>query len=503
MKLSFRMITRSACILILVLSAGSGFANHPEIQGDPADSTQNISSRIFRVLVLNFDPIIESQGNSRLHEVLSWNDPHNLAEDYMNDLNNVSNSSVKYQIVQWTDADEYPALIDGFQYTDDSYLTAWYNHGPWHTPDMADYYKIISDYNIEARIASGEIDEVFMFGAPYFGFYESRMAGPGAYDVNSPGMPDVNSSRLFIMMGFSYERGVESMLEDYGHRTESIMTHVYGSWNIEPKHTWDNFTLYEQYAPGNASCGNVHYAPNAIRAEDDYDYGNPNYVWSTCDDWLYNWPYLEGTKKWVNASEWGGGSARSYFIWWFRHLPNRPGINQDGRQNSWWKYVADFNCYPESGGRPGACAQPPIALCGPDKLKCETKGAPVQFNASASYDPDGTITSYNWEFGDGTNGTGVAPKHVYQNYRWNDSAYLPFIANLTVTDNSASTNRTSQKVVVWMPCDTNGDGRVNILDASVIGLRWRSADVCADTNNDGRVDILDAACIGRIWGKTA
>ena len=147
--------------------------------------------------------------------------------------------------------------------------------------------------------------------------------------------------------------------------------------------------------------------------------------------------------------------------------------------------------------------KPPIADCGPDILKCENAGVPVQFNASASYDPDGTIISYNWEFGDGTNGTGVAPKHIYESYRWNGSQYMPFIANLTVTDNSASTNRTSQKVVVWMPCDTTGDGRANILDASVIGLRWRSADACADTNNDGRVDILDAACIGRIWGKTA
>jgi parallel beta-helix repeat protein len=147
--------------------------------------------------------------------------------------------------------------------------------------------------------------------------------------------------------------------------------------------------------------------------------------------------------------------------------------------------------------------EPPVALCGPDKIRCENAGAPVQFNASASYDPDGTIVSYYWEFGDGTNGTGMAPKHIYKSYRWNGSAYLPFIVNLTVTDNNASTNRTSQKVVIWMPCDTNGDGRVNIIDASAIGLRWRSADPCADTNNDGKVDISDAACIGWNWGKTA
>jgi len=28
------------------------------------------------------------------------------------------------------------------------------------------------------------------------------------------------------------------------------------------------------------------------------------------------------------------------------------------------------------------------------------------------------------------------------------------------------------KVVIWIPGDANGDGKVNILDASVVGLKW-------------------------------
>lgn len=130
-------------------------------------------------------------------------------------------------------------------------------------------------------------------------------------------------------------------------------------------------------------------------------------------------------------------------------------------------------------------------------------GSPVQFDGSASSDPEGSIVSYSWEFGDGTTGIGVAPKHTYSTHRWNGSAYLPLTVNLTVIDNAGLTNTTSQKVVIWIAGDANGDGKVSIIDASFVGLRWGSNDACADLNNDGKVNILDASIIGLNWGKTA
>ena len=39
-----------------------------------------------QVLVLNFDPIVQSRGDRPLHEVLGWNDPHTLTEGYIADL---------------------------------------------------------------------------------------------------------------------------------------------------------------------------------------------------------------------------------------------------------------------------------------------------------------------------------------------------------------------------------------------------------------------------------
>ncbi|MBK8430554.1 MAG: hypothetical protein IPL28_04385 [Chloroflexi bacterium] len=45
---------------------------------------------------------------------------------------------------------------------------------------------------------------------------------------NAPALENTNQAkRRFVMMGFSYQRGVGEMLENMGHRAESIMKHVY------------------------------------------------------------------------------------------------------------------------------------------------------------------------------------------------------------------------------------------------------------------------------------
>ncbi len=52
----------------------------------------------------------------------------------------------------------------------------------------------------------------------------------------------------------------------------------------------------------------------------------------------------------------------------------------------------------------------------------------MQFDGSASTDPDGTITSYAWNFGDGATGTGSVIWHQY-------ASVGSFAVTLTVTDN--------------------------------------------------------------------
>jgi len=70
--------------------------------------------------------------------------------------------------------------------------------------------------------------------------------------------------------------------------------------------------------------------------------------------------------------------------------------------------------------------------------------ATVTFNASASYDVDGTIVSYTWNFGDGNVTTVGTPiiTHIY-------TAEGLYMVNLTVTDNDNLSGSYSQQIRVW------------------------------------------------------
>jgi len=70
----------------------------------------------------------------------------------------------------------------------------------------------------------------------------------------------------------------------------------------------------------------------------------------------------------------------------------------------------------------------------------------VAFNASASYDPDGSITTYSWDFGDGNMTTVTIPtiEHVF-------AAYAIYTVTLTVTDNDGLTGSGTQVVEVVDP----------------------------------------------------
>ena len=74
---------------------------------------------------------------------------------------------------------------------------------------------------------------------------------------------------------------------------------------------------------------------------------------------------------------------------------------------------------------------------------------PVQFDASESYDPDGEIVVYNWDFGDGTVGEGMHTEHVFPRQQ---SEYL---VTLTIIDDSGAAN-SSVRTVIVLGCDTCG-----------------------------------------------
>ncbi len=90
---------------------------------------------------------------------------------------------------------------------------------------------------------------------------------------------------------------------------------------------------------------------------------------------------------------------------------------------------------------------------------------PVNFNGSGSSDPDGSIVSYAWTFGDGGTGSGVAPSHTYAN----PGSYT---ATLTVTDNNGATASNSVGITVTSDVPNAPSGLSASVSGRAVTLRW-------------------------------
>ena len=320
-----------------------------------------------RVLVIVYDPMVDALKNLRLVEWgiknRGWKSIDELLAGYIGDVDECSGGMVKYNVVQRIDVDEFPVKVDGFRYTALEYLDMYTNHpDKYHQPDRIDYYKVIADHKLNERVNNNEIDEVWLFTFPFSGTYESIMCGTSAFWCNSAPLENT-SGRRYVIMGFSYERGIGEMEEDLGHRAESLLGRIhrcedfvgwtYG-WDrsrqpyvkLDPNrydavkfaatNLFAKFLLFDKIAPGNSQCGNVHYAPNS---DSDYNWGNSKPVPTAADDWL-NFPNLTGAQKTQNASAWGNDDIRGHHRWWFQRFPHVAG-RTNGIRNNWWSYICD------------------------------------------------------------------------------------------------------------------------------------------------------------------
>jgi hypothetical protein len=307
-------------------------------QPEKAKDDEPIQPLSPRALVIVYDPVVDSAKRVKLSKYMNWNNVDDLIAGYIADIAECSGGLVQYRVVEQIDVDEFPLKADGFRYDAASFLAVMNQTVPAHDPDLVDYHRIMADHHLIERITAGDFDEVWLFGFPYCGFYESRMAGRGAFWCNAPPMEGTREClHRFVMMGFSYQRGVGEMLEDLGHRAESVLNkvfeHTQGDANL-----WKRFSRYDKVAPGQAEVGMMHFAPNS---ESDYDWGNMRLVPSRCDDWL-NFPNLQNVARPVNCAEWGNGDIRLHHKWWFNHLPKVTG-GANGIAHNWWKYFIDPN----------------------------------------------------------------------------------------------------------------------------------------------------------------
>jgi PKD repeat protein len=73
-------------------------------------------------------------------------------------------------------------------------------------------------------------------------------------------------------------------------------------------------------------------------------------------------------------------------------------------------------------------------------------GYTIIFDGSASNDPDGSLESFTWNFGDGTTATGVTTQHTFP-------AAADYHVTLAVTDNLGKTATTTQTISIFQETD--------------------------------------------------
>lgn len=175
------------------------------------------------------------------------------------------------------------------------------------------------------------------------------------------------------------------------------------------------------------------------------------------------WIYINGSF----IGHWGGNCHQGGCV-------NRPGctVNTDVPAIDVTNYLqSGINVIAAHISDGGCCAsefdllftidkiEPPVAsfTYSPENPKVNEE---ITFDASSSYDPDGTIVKYEWNFGDGTSAEGKVVTHTY-------SKSGTYTVTLTVTDNNGLPGTASvglrltcggkefREMIVCPPC---GDG---------------------------------------------
>lgn len=294
-----------------------------------------------QVYVLDFDPLID--GTRSLSVAQGWNDPIVLQDQYRADVGQASGGIVAQRLVGVSVVRGYPVKADGFTFTNATYLGCLADSSPGYCGELIDYGAVLNtvfDRQVGSpcmAIARDRVDEVWLWGGPWFGYLEHRLV---AAKTLCAGV-----ARPFEVMGFSYERGESEMLHDLGHRAEALIQAAIGLA------LWDRFdgqrARYSQdfacpsqpdaghpeVDSGVAHAGNVHFPPNAYC---HYQYDRDHPVVSDADDWA-NFPDLTGRTTVVNATTWGA-TQRGFLVWWLGRMPRRAGAT-DGIERDWWRYI--------------------------------------------------------------------------------------------------------------------------------------------------------------------
>jgi len=168
------------------------------------------------------------------------------------------------------------------------------------------------------------------------------------------------------------------------------------------------------------------------------------------------------------------------------------GVGKGDPLTSGYSDYGSLGQYAVSGSVPSSAGQPPVATA----TATPASGIVplnVAFSSAGSYDPDGSIAAYAWNFGDGSPvATGASPSHAY-------GKAGTYTAQLTLTDSSGLTTTrnltiSAQAPVVTMPMRVAGIG----MSLKVIRNGTGQA-TAAVTVRDGNGNLVPGATVSGSW----
>ncbi|HEX6189545.1 MAG TPA: PKD domain-containing protein [Pyrinomonadaceae bacterium] len=139
-----------------------------------------------------------------------------------------------------------------------------------------------------------------------------------------------------------------------------------------------------------------------------------------------------------NSSAADSDGSISNYDWDFGDNTSGTGSNPSHTYALAGTYTVTLTVTDDSGQT--ATATKTVSIAGPPQAPIASAGGPytgfpgmsIILDGRGSFDPDGAIVSYQWDFGDGTSAPGAAPSHTY-------AQTGTYSATLVVTDNSGST----------------------------------------------------------------
>lgn len=241
--------------------------------------------------------------------------------------------------------------------------------GTTHGNFDGDYQAVFSKYNICNLAQTQGVNFVWIWasgseqgGINYSAdFHEWVTTGPTFYQTYGATVPTCGSTTVSTF-GFNYSRNVAEAVHSSGHYMENVLQFAFGPADFSGPGGTDMYDLFDGQVsryngytgPLNtqtASCGDVHFPPNATQA---YDYGDTTVVNSDCATYNPGDPSSQNYVP-VSINTWQSipcdpsqpyGSfdcnQESYLLWWMQNMPGYGnGIldNTDNPMPNWWQYI--------------------------------------------------------------------------------------------------------------------------------------------------------------------